>query len=249
MTAPDIAATFHKYFKLVLADTAALRNEVYRIRFQVYCQELHYEDAKAFPDGLEHDIFDNHSRHCLLLHRVSNTYAGCVRLVFNDNHDPSHLLLPFEQFCANSLHRDALGPGAFDRASFGEISRLAVTANFRRRKNDFESPVGVIISDPNPEDNEGKRQMPFIALGLYLAAASIGLDAGLEGVFAMMEPRLARHLMRFGIQFRQIGDVVNYHGTRAAYYINRNMLFNKLRPELMELLGTVQSDLEAAVRH
>jgi N-acyl amino acid synthase of PEP-CTERM/exosortase system len=213
----------------------------------VYCQELHYEDAKAFPDGLEHDIFDSQSRHCLLLHRGSNTYAGCVRLVFNDNHDPSRLL-PFEQFCASSLHRDALGPGALDRASFGEISRLAIPANFRRRKKDSESSVGE-ISDPNPEDSEDKRQFPSIALGLYLAAASIGLDAGLEGVFAMMEPRLARHLMRFGIQFQQIGDVVNYHGPRAAFYISRNMLFKKLRPELMDLLDTVQSDLETGVRH
>jgi N-acyl amino acid synthase of PEP-CTERM/exosortase system len=247
MTTPDIAATFHHFFKLVLADTAVLRNEVYRIRYQVYCQELHYEDAKAFPDGLEHDIYDDRSRHCLLLHRDSNTYAGCVRLVFNDNHDSSRIL-PFEAFCASSLHRDALDPGALDRASFGEISRLAVPAKFRRRKKDLESPVGE-ISDPNPEDSEDKRHFPSIALGLYLAAASIGLHAGLEGVFAMMEPRLARHLMRFGIQFQQIGDVVNYHGPRAAFYINRNMLFKKLRPEVLELLDTVRSDLDTGVRH
>jgi len=247
MTTPDIATTFHHFFKLVMADTAALRDEVYRIRYQVYCQELHYEDAKAFPDGLEHDIYDARSRHCLLLHRDTDTYAGCVRLVFNDNRDPNRVL-PFEQFCANSLHRDDLNPGVLDRSSFGEISRLAVPANFRRRKKDLESPVGE-ISEPSPEDSEDKRQFPSIALGLYLAAASIGLDAGLEGVFAMMEPRLARHLMRFGIQFQQIGDVVNYHGPRAAFYINRNMLFRKLRPELLELLDAVQSDLVTGVRH
>jgi hypothetical protein len=57
------------------------------------------------------------------------------------------------------------------------------------------------ISVPNVEDIEDKRQLPSIALGLYLAAASIGLDAALESVFAMMEPRLARQLMRFGIRF------------------------------------------------
>lgn len=247
MMTPDIAATFHHYFKLVLADTEDLRNEVYRIRYQVYCQELHYEDAKAFPDGLEHDIYDVSSRHCLLLHRSTNTYAGCVRLVFNDNHDPSRIL-PFEQFCSSSLHREAVDPSALDRESFGEISRLAVPANFRRRKKDLESPLGE-ISDPDPEEGQDKRQFPSIALGLYLAAASIGLDAGLEGVFAMMEPRLARHLMRFGIQFQQIGDVVNYHGPRAAFYINRNMLFKKLRPELQELLQAVHSDLDTGVRH
>ena len=247
MRAPDIAASFHEYFKLVPADTAALRREVYRIRYQVYCQELHYENPAEFPDGLEHDSYDDRSRHCLLLHRRTNTYAGCVRLVFNDKVDPGQLL-PFEQCCAKSLHQDALKLVALNRQSFGEISRLAVPASYRRRKSDFETPLGEIPA-ANGEDNGDKRHFPHIALGLYLAAASIGLHAGLEGVFAMMEQRLARHLTRFGIQFQQVGDVIDHHGSRAAFYINRDMLFQSLRPELRAFLDTVQSDLVTDIRH
>ena len=79
---------------------------------------------------------------------------------------------------------------------------MRITAATRERVGQDESyfletAVGD-ISAPNAEDIEDKRQLPSIALGLYLAAASIGLDAALESVFAMMEPRLARQLTRFG---------------------------------------------------
>ena len=62
--------------------------------------------------------------------------------------------------------------------------------------------------------------------------------AGLDGVFAMMEPRLARHLRRFGIIFQQMGDVVDYHGPRAAFYISRKTLLTYLEPEVKKLLDT-----------
>ncbi len=247
MNQPEIETTFHENFRLVLADSPELRREVYRIRYEVYCQELHYEDAAEFPEGLEQDSFDARSRHCLLLHRRTNTFAGCIRLVFNDAADPGQLL-PFEKNCAASLHPEVLNLGLFERGTIGEISRLAVPAYFRRRKADLDSPIGE-LSETDPVGEVDKRRFPLIALGLYMAAASIGIHAGLAGVFAMMEPRLARHLTRFGIHFQQIGDLVDYHGPRAAFYINRNMLLQSLRPDVMSMLNYVQADLNMAIAH
>ena len=59
---------------------------------------------------------------------------------------------------------------------------------------------------------------------------------GLDGVFAMMELRLARHLRRFGIIFQQASDVVDHHGQRAAFYISRHTLMNHLEPEIKKLM-------------
>lgn len=150
-------------------------------------------------------------------------------------------LLPFERYCAAGLDTAFVQDLRDRNQRFGEISRLAVPSEFRRRKGELKSPIGVSESSLKPSDD--KRHSPHIALGLYMAATSVGLSMGLDGVFAMMEPRLARHLKRYGIQFQQAGQVMDYHGQRAAYYLSREELFEGLHPDLEQLLQFVQANL------
>lgn len=240
---PSLSQLFHKYFQVILADSPALREEVYRIRYEVYCREFKFERAADFPDGLEHDSFDvRRSHHCILLHRETGLLAGCVRLVTNDPAD-LQAPLPFEQGGNIGLKNPEIAPMIEQRSKIGEISRLAVPATFRRRKGDPGSPIGE-LSVPDFSRNE-RRCFPHIPMGLYLAAAAIGLKMNLEGVFAMMELRLVRHLRRFGIVFEQAGDIIDYHGQRAAFYISRDGLYKYLQPEIKTLLDTILADLES----
>lgn len=246
MPSPSLSQLFHKYFQVVLADSAALREEVYRIRYEVYCKEFKFERAADFSDELERDEFDaQRSHHCLLLHRESGLFAGCVRLVVND---PANLddLLPFEEGCNTSLNNPDITPMLAHRSKIGEISRLAVPSTFRRRRGDPGSPIGELCI-PDFSRNE-RRCFPHIPMGLYLAAAAIGLKKNLNGVFAVMEPRLARHLRRFGIVFQQAGDIIDYHGERAVFYIDRDGLFKHLQPEIRGLLDTILGDLETCLK-
>jgi len=247
MPTPSISQLFHRYFQVVLADSQTLREEVYRIRYEVYCQEFKYERAADFSDGLERDAFDaQRSHHCLLLHRESGLFAGCVRLVVND---PANLdeLLPFEEGCNGSLNNPDITPMLAMRSRIGEISRLAVPSTFRRRRSDIgTSPLGD-LAIPDFSHNE-RRCFPHIPMGLYLAAAAIGLKKNLGGVFAVMEPRLARHLRRFGIVFQQAGEIIDYHGERAVFYIDRDGLFKHLQPEIRGLLDTILGDLETSLK-
>ena len=238
-----MSASFHDYFQVLAADSVALRDEVYRIRYEVYCRELAYEDASRFPDQRERDEFDDRARHCLLRHRDSGEYAGCVRLITRHALD-DHARLPLEKYCWQSLDPVLMHELRARAGRYGEISRLAVPARFRRRRGEQGCPVGATEEEPREEDN---RRSPHIALGLYMAASSIGLDSGLDGVFAMMEPRLARHLRRFGIEFHQAGGVMEYHGQRAAYYISREGLLQGLHPEIESLLYSIKADLARGV--
>ena len=246
MPNPSLSQMFHRYFQVVLADSPVLREEVYRIRYEVYCQEFKYERAADFSDGLERDEFDvKRSHHCLLLHRESGLFAGCVRLVVNDPADLDELL-PFEEGCNTSLSNPDITPMLAHRSKIGEISRLAVPSTFRRRRGDPGSPIGE-LAIPDFSQNE-RRCFPHIPMGLYLAAAAIGLEKNLDGVFAVMEPRLARHLRRFGIVFQQAGNVIEYHGERAVFYIDRDGLFKHLQPEIKDLLDTILGDLETCLK-
>jgi len=236
---PDLqlAELFQSYFDIVPADEEKMLDKVYRIRHQVYCEELGFEPRR--PDQLETDEFDHNAIHCLLRHKPSQSYVGCVRLVLADQNTPTQGF-PFEQVCGQSLNWTFDSAAGTGRKCYGEISRLAVAGDFRRRRH---GPCTVddrrCTSNQNADDT--RRLFPSIAVGLYLAITAMGLNKGLDGVFAMMEPRLARQLRRFGICFQQIGPTVEHRGTRAPYFISRSALLDNLKVDCRSLLSKIQS--------
>ena len=236
---PRLVTAFQQFFEILPADAPDLQDAALRIRFAVYCQELAYEPIEAFPDGRERDAYDGQSRFCLLRHRASGEFSGCVRLVLNDP-AATETPLPFERLCEQSLRREVINPAKLPRDRFGEISRLAVISRFRRRAGEHRSPHGVGDEVEGPTADE-RRVFPHISLGLYLAAAAMGLREGLDLVFVMMEPRLARHMRRYGIEFTQAGDVIDYHGQRGPFFITREALYANLEPEVRELLDLIRS--------
>lgn len=240
----SMGVQFCKYFKIVVADTPALREDVYRIRYKVYCQELRYEREEDCRDGMERDIYDSRSIHCLLMHRASGLYAGCARLVLAAHDDPE-AKFPFEKVCGDNLLLNSIDLNNFTRYCSGEVSRLAVTSEFRKRKG--EALVEHGVSEEIELVDDERRHFPLIALGLYLATISIILEGGFDNAFSIMEPRLARHLRRFGVPARQIGDVVEYHGKRGPFHATSEEILKGLHPEVYELLQMIRCDIKMSV--
>lgn len=226
-------------FDLVPANSGPRLEKVFRLRHQVYCEELGFEPQRA--SQLEHDEYDKNSIHCLLFHRASQTYVGCIRLILANGNDPE-APFPFERACGKSLRWSFDSSAVTGRKRYGEISRLAIIANFRGRRT--EASVADGGSEDFHAENEDRRHLfPFISLGLYLAMTAMVLNQGLDGVFAMMEPRLARQLRRFGILFEQVGEPVEHRGMRVPFCMSSNSIWNDLRPEWLALLGKIQGRL------
>jgi N-acyl amino acid synthase of PEP-CTERM/exosortase system len=61
--------------------------------------------------------------------------------------------------------------------------------------------------------------------------------------YVMMEPRLARSLSFIGINFKQLGSPIEYHGKRAAYYINSDMFRTSISSGFTRLLQSIERDL------
>lgn len=229
----NICEYFQQHFIIKIADSKLLLEEVYRIRYDVYCEELKYEPKEFFTDQQEKDLFDQRSIHCLLQHRNSQLYAGCVRLVFPELKQPQ-LSLPFEKVCHNIQDNSQFPP-----SSYAEVSRLAVRSQFRRRAGEAQTSGGLLLFDEQNIISTGKRKFPLIALSLYLSATSIALLAGMERVFVLMEPCLARQLQHFGFVFTKIGEQVLYHGKRAPYQITKKDLFEHLPLDIKDLLEMI----------
>lgn len=236
---------YRRYFRVLAADTQEFLDAVYRIRYGVYCEELGYENKDQFPDGREKDEYDDHSLHCLLMHRPSGQYIGCVRLVLAPQKD-SRTPFPFELACRDQLYNGIMESELAHREQFGEISRLAVVSRFRRRKGEYVTPAA-IGEEELERSREERRIAPYVALCLSLGAAAMGLSCGLRGVFALMEPRLERHLRNQGIGFRQIGQKVDYRGLRIPFFITREDLYAGLPPSGWALLEVIQEDLAEAL--
>ncbi|MBL0709436.1 MAG: PEP-CTERM/exosortase system-associated acyltransferase [Colwellia sp.] len=236
--AHNIAEHFLQFLEPQVAINDKLKEEAFKIRHNVYCEELAFEDIKE--GGQEKDEFDEQSIFSLIKHKPSDTYTSCVRVVRIQKEGQ---LLPIEKFCLDSITNKELHPNRFKRNEICEISRLAVKADFRRRKTDkFKGSSIGVIQEVNYSEVE-LRCFPFIAIGLYMAAATMAIDTGIKHAYVMMEPRLARSMKFVGIKFQSLGDPIDYHGLRAPYYINPEMFLDNLPPGFQSLYQAIEHDI------
>ncbi len=238
----EVYRAFHDYFEVIPADTSELLDEVFALRYQVYCVEHPFENPREHPDGREWDEYDARAVHALIRHRRTGCCAAAVRLILPDPCYPE-TVFPLERVCANSLYEEA-NPWVsnLDRLKSAEISRLAVSKTFRRRLGEAETVSGVssqaVYSDAQGPDSR-RRGFPHITLGLFAAIVRMSVDQGISHWLAVMEPTLLRLLQRFGIYFPPIGPLVEYHGLRqptvaAAAAVVDGIL--RKRPDIWEIV-------------
>jgi N-acyl amino acid synthase of PEP-CTERM/exosortase system len=207
----DLRAAFNRYFELLHANTDPLREEVFRLRYQVYVVETGFERSEDHPCGIERDRFDERSDHYLLRHRASGLYAATARLILPDLAAPS-TLFPIERHCTFD-ERFAIRSPAL-RCRLGELSRFAVSKAFKKRIGEAGSLCGVASDVEMYFEPDERRVLPHLSLGLFAAELRMMHEHGLTHGYAVMEPALHRLLGRFGAAFEQIGPTVDYHGER-----------------------------------
>lgn len=244
MTTITLAQNFELYFQVVFASTQQLRDESFRIRHAVYCEELGWEPLRE--NKLETDECDDYSFALLLLHKRTGHYAGTARLVISPPFAPQ-LKLPFEKYVLDKIESNIIDFDALLRGSFSEISRLAVPEAFRRRLG--EQNVPFVVNDLNPQSDvfseEERRNFPNIAIGLYLGVIAFADLCNHESIYVVVEPRLKRRLERLGFLFEQVGEELDYHGIRALYYLPRAKFIANLNKEIRELYDMLRKQLES----
>ncbi len=211
----DLAQVFHDKFRVVVGDQPEVRRASYALRYQVYCLETGFEDKARFPDGLEYDEFDERSTHALVFYRGVKEPAATVRLILPDPEEPSRPF-PIEQHCLDSMRAGGFNPGVLPRQRLAEISRFAVSKRFKRRLGEKGTLAGNMGcgADALSSDMPSRRLLPHLTLGLFRAIVTMSASEGMTHWYAVMEPALLRLLTRFGIHFRPVGRLVDYHGKR-----------------------------------
>lgn len=233
-----IANHLTQYLNPLIAESNELKEESFKIRHQVCCEEL-----QALPiqsDLMESDHYDEHAIHCLVQHKKSGQYTGTIRIVYSRSTDE---LLPLEQFYLPKIYPDSIKPTDFPRDKICEASRLIVPQSFRRRSMDKVSGTATGAINRATYSEEELRCFPFIAVSLYLAAANVIIRNNFGHCFVMIEPRLAQSLDFVGIPFQQIGPAVNYFGERAGYFVDQETLEKKLPNGITRLREVIYEQL------
>ena len=230
-----ISEQYNKFFKVKFANDKNLRTEAFKIRHKVYSEELGWEPENVRK--LEIDEWDNHAHHCLLYHKRTSRYIGCIRLVIPPPSKPN-TKLPFEKSCLDSAYTSVVNSRHFARGSFGEISRLAILDEFRR----IQSANTKTATQFHHSDEE-KRFLPNLAIGLYFASLALADLCQHTGVFVMMEPKLNKRLKRLGLPFVQAGATMDYHGMRAMFFLDRKDFCKHLSDDYAHLYHAIHHDL------
>ncbi|MCC5856516.1 MAG: PEP-CTERM/exosortase system-associated acyltransferase [Ectothiorhodospiraceae bacterium] len=243
MTSQPQPEALRSYFRFLPGHEPDRLRQIQHLRYRVYCREFGFEREEDCPGGLEQDRHDPSAHHCLLQHRRTGEAAGCVRVIERGHETEG--LLPLEEFCGHSLTHPLLHPSRLPSHMVCEVSRLAVPAIFRRRAGEQLSPFGkqegLVRSEEEP------RCYPMIGMAMFLAATALVGFTGRQHVFAMMEPKLARLLARSGLRFTRVGELIDYHGKRAAYYINHRDAERNMIPPLRRLYLGIRQDLATPV--
>lgn len=231
---------FRRYFRIDAALDEALQDEVFRIRHNVYCEDLGFEPLR--PDGRETDAYDAHSIHCLLRTvGAPHQPVGCARVVLTDPQDRS-APLPFERACAATLDRTIIDPAALPRDRIGEVSRLAVHRTYRRRKGEERSSVNNI--DDRDFGTKEQPRFPYIPVGLYMGTIAVAARQGIDTLFVLTEPRLASHFAKLGVKITRIGDPIEHRGTRIPSMIDVRDVIDNMRLLMKPLWREVASEID-----
>ena len=233
-----IASFFFSRYKLVVASDSKEKKVGYETRHQVYCEEMRYEAENE--RALEQDAYDKRAISCHIQHLPTGKCAGTIRLVLPKLNGEG---LPVEDKFSDIFEDPSLLPSREADHGVCEISRLAIPKDFRVRQ--FRSKILSSRAEvASNKSNVNIDQLPYLSIALYLMATSICIKHDLRFAYVLMEPKLARRMKAFGIDFKDIGSSVEFNGKRVPYRIDPKVLVSELAKPLRGFYRSIDKALE-----
>ncbi len=207
---------YNQTFETVRADTKELREETFRLRYQVFCIENNFLNLKDYSDKMERDEFDDHSKHILLRYRPTGEFIGSMRVIL-PHKDKLERTFPVQE-------TDIDHPLAKDTKAMSnhcEFSRLLILGSFRNKMQKNGKHQNVYAGKERKGNWLQRQFIPYAPVGLFRAACEIAAENGIENCFSIMEPRHLKAMHRLGInRIQNLGEPIEYHGIRQPFALN-----------------------------
>jgi len=200
-------------------------------------REFGFEKPEDHPGGRETDAHESSAVHFAALD-PDDEVVGTIRLILH-----SEKGFPMEQAARVQFPGERPPP-----ERIAEVSRLAVSHKYRRRRVDgvygVESYLSGSEGGARPDQERisseyGKRRTPVIVMGLYQVMYHESKRRGLSHWYMITEEKVYRTFKRYGFLFYPVGEPVAYHGLRTPYLGVIEEMEKKLireNPVLMKLV-------------
>ncbi|MCZ7861763.1 PEP-CTERM/exosortase system-associated acyltransferase [Agrobacterium salinitolerans] len=197
--------------------------DVFRLRFQVYCEEKMFLPREAYPHGLEIDEFDDQATH-IAVYGDDHLPKGYLRVVVARDHSELPL---FAHGMTVGAEFPLPAPGGAV-----EISRMMVRSDYRKRLRapDDGFPQMGLLADPPARSASDLIQLKLIRLAYRHALAS-----DVRWFLSAIEPAQGRKLSMMGFPIRPIGPVGDYFGNVRPHAVDLREMETKLRENCPEV--------------
>jgi len=204
---------FDNHFEVFLADTEESKKKHYAIRYQVYCEEMQFENKDDFPQQMEYDDDDDKSIHFIVRNKKTKQWVGAMRLIHKTDSQ-----LPIEQSCGISI-AEQLGTV--------EMSRLCLIKDVRRGFKDIDPPNGICNESNEPKETDKIKLISsqhklnrLIIWGIFYAAAKYCYNNKMQYCYFMTTAILARALRKGGLGLVNIGEPCQHKGERFPFKLD-----------------------------
>ncbi len=199
-------------------------DNVYKLRYEVYCLERGFEDSYQFPHKQEIDIYDARSIYTLLEHKKSGEFIGTARLILPDqNHIDDNDFDHFPAQCLSS-HPMVYDEDIFPSKRTAEVSRIC----YSQKK---ASELGINAM-------EQKLILPGLLSGIYMLCDLYEVDT----LMALLEKRLIDRCHQIGFSPGEVGDSIEHKGIRHLVSYNRGQCADLVREKNLDIWKIITSN-------
>lgn len=210
--------------------------DVFRLRFNVYCEEKGFLLRHDYPGGLEFDEYDAGAAH-FVVYGEDRRPVGYMRSIDEGEGFP---------FLSHGLTLDPeYSPPA--RGTAVEISRMMVRTDFRHAIRDVGDGFSSRDHLLNPP---ARNASDLIQLKLVRLAYRHSVERGVRWWFAAIEPTLRRKLRMMGFPFHPVGPIGDYFGEVRAYVMDLRELESRLQadfPNVWSFFDNPEEDPQSEV--
>lgn len=221
---------YAQMFDVVRLETPAEKEQLFRLRYKVFCEENDCDNTLHYPDGLLTEAADEWAAHFMLKHKESGEIAGGVSVVLPDLRRPQHYF-PVQNRCDHPLvHLES------ETHRLCEIYRLFMMPHFRRRPEDgrvmptyYEQDWGLKFT--NGKIDYFRRKVPYAPLGLLKAAFETALQNNVMDCVMVVESHHLQSLQDLGMSYRVLGPSLPGHVTLQPVIFNIKIALDHMREE------------------
>lgn len=203
MTSEQIFKLLTEEYSLVFAVNQKDFQSIKEVRVEVFSPKYSMSPELLEEKGYLFSQDDEQSFIYLLQHNASKTYVGTVRSFFINERTPIQKMPMQKDGNVENIEH------LTQKLPICEISRLALSSNLIKHK-----------------DFSALQLSTYLSMLLMVATRINFFLYHYSTIFSIMELSLDRILRRQGVQFKQIGDPVDYYGMRTPFAIERKELLN-----------------------